>query len=417
MSLQAVVIAFFGMNIDKQREVGIFNMKWKLGVGRLVLASLIGIYQYPAVVHAETVDQPTAVFPQPDGKYQIGFHQFEVTEEERWIQVSAWYPSESKAVGERATYVIPAIAKVLKDNGFPESEYKGFPASWSFVDLPAASGKHPVLIYNHGFNTFPRQNMTRFEYLASHGYIVLAVSHPEDTMAIERETGEVVYQLNENTNGNIEKDDLAILIASLKRMSKAESQLEWQEALSKAVTAKFANGFIDRFDTWYANNMILLDALPGIESGTVPTPLQQHMDLEAIGSFGHSFGGNVSVILANKNPEIKAGINLDGAMFNWTMDEKLQVPACFFYSNYGESFPGLNDALFNDSVPMCSLSFNNASHMSFTDLTYTMVDEKGTVKGYPVGQSIDANLRAFFDAKLKLADSWPPAVSNGVIQN
>lgn len=392
-------------------------MKWKLGVGRLVLASLIGIYQYPAVVHAETVDQPTAVFPQPDGKYQIGFHQFEVTEEERWIQVSAWYPSESEAVGERATYVIPAIAKVLKDNGFPESEYKGFPASWSFVDLPAASGKHPVLIYNHGFNTFPRQNMTRFEYLASHGYIVLAVSHPEDTMAIERETGEVVYQLNENTNGNIEKDDLAILIASLKRMSKAESQLEWQEALNKAVTAKFANGFIDRFDTWYANNMILLDALAGIESGTVPTPLQQHMDLEAIGSFGHSFGGNVSVILANKNPEIKAGVNLDGAMFNWTMDEKLKVPACFFYSNYGESFPGLNDALFNDSVPMCSLSFNNASHMSFTDLTYTMVDEKGTVKGYPVGQSIDANLRAFFDAKLKLADSWPPAVSNGVIQN
>ncbi|GAB3521786.1 hypothetical protein GCM10027342_18300 [Photobacterium alginatilyticum] len=392
-------------------------MKWKLGLGRLALVGFIGILQYPAVVHAETVEQHTAVFPKPDGQYQIGFHQFEVAEEERWIQVSAWYPSEAEAVGERAVYVIPAIAKVLQNNGFHESEYKGLPASWSFVDLPAASGKHPVLIYNHGFNTFPRQSMTRFEYLASHGYIVLAVGHPEDTMAIERETGEVIYQLDENINGTIDKDDLTVLITSLKRMSKAESQLEWQEQLRHALKAKFSNGFADRFDTWYANNMILLNAFAGIESGTITTPLQQHMDLEAIASFGHSFGGNVSVILANKNPEIKAGVNLDGAMFNWTMDEKLQVPACFFYSNYGESFPGLNDALFNDSVPMCSLSFNNASHMSFTDLTYIMVDEKGTVKGYPVGQSIDANLRAFFDAKLKLADSWPPAVSNGVIQN
>ncbi|OLQ71315.1 hypothetical protein BIT28_03945 [Photobacterium proteolyticum] len=389
-------------------------MKWK--IGRLALAGFIGILQWPAIVHAEAVEQHTAVFPKPDGQYQIGFHQFEVTEEERWIQVSAWYPSEAEAVGEQATYVIPAIAKVLQDNDFPESEYKGLPASWSFFDLPAASGKHPVLIYNHGFNTFPRQSMTRFEYLASHGYIVLAVGHPEDTMAIERDTGDVVYQLDKNINGNIDKDDLAALITSLKRMSKAESQLEWQEALSKAVTAKFANGFTDRFDTWYTNNMMLVDALSKIQSGTISTPLQQHMDLEEIASFGHSFGGNVSVILANKNPEIKAGVNLDGAMFNWTMDEKLTVPTCFFYSNSGESFPGLNDSLFNDSVPVCSLSFNGASHMSFTDLTYTMPDGAGKVNGYPIGQAIDTNLKAFFDAKLKHANSWPPVSNEGVIQ-
>ncbi|UTV29532.1 alpha/beta hydrolase [Photobacterium atrarenae] len=390
-------------------------MKWKLRLLKLALTSFLVLLQWPITVYAEQGEPQTAVFPKPDGRYQIGFHQFEITEHNKWIQVSAWYPSGSRATGERATYVIPAVAKVLQDKGFPETEYQGLPPSWSFVDLPTATGKHPVLIYNHGFSTFPRQSMTRFEYLASHGYITLALGHPEDTMAIERETGEVIVQLAENAFQAVDEADLATFIAGLKRMSTAKSQIEWQDALGVALKTQVSNT-TKRFDTWYANNMILIRAFDKIQSGAISTPLQNHLDLEAIASFGHSYGGNVSVILANKNPAIKVSVNLDGALFNWTMNEKRQVPTCFFYANQGESYPGLNDSLFNDTIPVCSLTFNDANHMSFTDLTYTMADESGKVNGYPIGQEINRKLKDYFDTHLKQANRWPPEPNENIIQ-
>ena len=58
----------------------------------------------------------------------------------------------------------------------------GDQASHSARDAPLAPGKHRVVIFNHGQGSFTKQNFSNMEELASHGYVVISIGHPEESL-------------------------------------------------------------------------------------------------------------------------------------------------------------------------------------------------------------------------------------------
>ncbi|OLQ69928.1 hypothetical protein BIT28_10270 [Photobacterium proteolyticum] len=137
----------------------------------------------------------------------------------------------------RVDYLSPALIDTYVKEGTPRTIFSTISSSWSFRDLPlpVASDSYPVLIYNHGFLTFPRFSMTQLEYLASHGYVVLAISHPERKRLIERTSG-VVVPVNYTQVEFTEEEDAASIKAYFDaKLKKANS---WPPAESKFYIVK-----------------------------------------------------------------------------------------------------------------------------------------------------------------------------------
>ena len=140
------------------------------------------------------------------GDYSVGFHHYLTTDSTRtytriydWstksmlrpIPVSLWYPSDKKS-NTAKPFKIQEYMDILKE----EEEWEYLPndqiLNWfyyantpsnqdhltetttAFPDIAPASGKFPVVIYAPSYQAASIENFALCEYLASHGYIVIA---------------------------------------------------------------------------------------------------------------------------------------------------------------------------------------------------------------------------------------------------
>lgn len=132
---------------------------------------------------------PSEVFAgEPRGRYQTGtFEAMWVSEtlddpstadphDKRKLMVQVWYPATPPKHPRRAPY---AISPHLygEDNGWVH-EFAHV-RTRSVLDAPAAASPErlPVLIYNHGGNRPSFSATFQTEFLASHGYVVVAIGH------------------------------------------------------------------------------------------------------------------------------------------------------------------------------------------------------------------------------------------------
>ncbi|MGF1911859.1 dienelactone hydrolase family protein [Vibrio kasasachensis] len=391
-------------------------MKWKISAA-IILTTLLAVFLLI----------PDVQMPKPDGKHQVGATQFEIRGENNWVQVMAWYPAESIRDAKHLSYMPEWLGKATaSQTGLPEILFGDDGISSSYIDIPIVTGQHPVLIYNHGYGSSPRQNMTQFEQLASHGYIVLSIGHPGDSLALKTLAGDLVYQLQQ---AQFQFDDDAviqqveIMTQALNRASEATSRAQWHEVMGKIESSKFNQTSIARFPYWYANNTLLLDNLNKIQSGELTTQLKSGMDLNNIGAFGHSFGGAISVELALKRAEIKAAMNLDGPQFQLDKQQAFNKPVCFVYGDMAEglfaSHSKLNDALLEDSNSNhCSFTFKGANHNNFTDVNYFTPMKYfgyiGEINNQEMGKQLNNLIMGYFDWQLLGAKPLQP--NSNIIQ-
>jgi dienelactone hydrolase len=76
---------------------------------------------------------------------------------------------------------------------------------WASKDAPAAAGKFPVVIYAPGHSGSATENVDLCEYLASHGYIVIASrsmgartqSMTEDLEGLEAQAGDIAFLIGQ----------------------------------------------------------------------------------------------------------------------------------------------------------------------------------------------------------------------------
>lgn len=266
-----------------------------------VMTCAVGMMLVPVPVPGaeETFRVPVQPFAgEPRGPYETG------TVEELWVNealedpstsdphdkrkviVQAWYPaSPSKNKNaQRASY---AISPQLYGENHWVHELAHVQTQ-SVLDASPAPGRFPVLIYNHGGGNPHFSATFQSEFLASHGYVVVAIGHP-GANGIERFTDRTPYS-----------NDGARLLAK----PDASQKLSWRE--------REEYQFLHSDLGLYVRDIsFVLDRLAAANADPKHR-FHRILDLDRVGSFGWSLGGVISLQAARAEPRIKAAANLDG---------------------------------------------------------------------------------------------------------
>lgn len=253
--------------------------------------------------------------PAPTGPHDIGtvsLHlidharqdPFLPTPHPRELMVSVWYPA--RKAGRRLTPWMPAAAlayyrqeleTVLASPPGPSPDVPPPPAvmnsevSLDGVDFPIthaaeaapvdrSAGPYPVVFFSPGADRNREQGTALVEELASHGYVVVTISH--------------TYQA-----GEVEFPD--------GRVERGRPQQPPHVALSVRIA-----------DTRFViDSLVALKAghNPDAEHRPLPGGLRACMDTARIGMFGHSLGGATAAQIMAQDPRVRAGVNLDGSFF------------------------------------------------------------------------------------------------------
>lgn len=153
--------------------------------------------------------------PQPPGPYHVGTGSRELVDLYRTSQIVSdglgrkifvkfWYPtnksftddSKREALWEqlRTETNIPGIVRLLLRRAMKTMTN-------SYLDAPISAEVSPfrILIYNHGMISFAAENTILMEYLASRGYIVLALQHKEQLQEFQTLQKRLPEQLKKRT--------------------------------------------------------------------------------------------------------------------------------------------------------------------------------------------------------------------------
>ena len=186
--------------------------------------------------------------PKPTGKHTIGFHHTSLIDESRNVDgkgsrelpVMIWYPSASVEGREPKHYQPRRALEVNYDLHFGLIKSLPWPLSSifknifqkikfadiltnAFIDAPLVNTgeKLPVLIFSQGYTSLMTQNTILLEELASHGYVILSIGVPDETVA-EYPDGRVT-PVDQKMVTELRKKDVFLtnkLLRNLKRRKK-----------------------------------------------------------------------------------------------------------------------------------------------------------------------------------------------------
>ncbi|MBW4605631.1 MAG: hypothetical protein KME29_40300 [Calothrix sp. FI2-JRJ7] len=219
----------------------------------------------------------------------------------RELMVYVWYPAVSKSSAKTAPYV---------DEGFALATAEGFGANFGvspdkFTQLVTqiiqtnaipkapianATKRYPVVIFSPGFGSTPKFYSTQFEQLASHGYVVVAIN-PTYEAPILFPNGRIITQSS---------------IFNFSSASKAEIDSTFNQAVS--IRSKDVSFVLNEL------NRINVKDSQGIFTG--------RLDLNRVGIFGHSLGGDTAIEAMWRERRLKAGINMDGGSYGELLSSK-----------------------------------------------------------------------------------------------
>ncbi len=297
--------------------------------------------------------------PEPTGSYSVGTISFDLVDkerlelygdkigEERKFKAQMWYPSDDVTEGERAPWIedgVKVSRMIPKDIGLPGFliDYSSLIKSNSYKGVPISEKeeKYPIVIISHGWTGYRNIHTDIGELLASHGYIAISIDHTYGSLATVFDNGEV-----------IEVD-----YGALPNRNETEDFLDYANAL---VT------------TYAYDSRFVLDYLEELDDSEL---IDGRLDLDRIGTLGHSTGGGGVVKIAIEDDRIKAIFGFDPwvePIEDELLKIGLDVPSLFIRSEQWEE--GYNNGylttLINHSVikPM-TYQMNGVNHLDFTML-------------------------------------------------
>ena len=374
--------------------------------------------------------------PEPDGLYAVGVQRFELLDsgrkgvaedlpdQPRAIPAIIWYPAnKSNSVPApyfmeaQAAIRVPAIARNFL---FDPAEVAGFPAVLTHSITNAAPMRSragfPIVIFSHGYFLYANQNQSLAEKLASHGYIVVAIDHPRDSVDVKTSDGRVVAT-NMASEKNLALFDLLHILTSGRTHDECISILDRYAKIFP--TSRMGVSLA----AWRDDTLFTVRAL---RSGKVPAPVRAVLaaaDENRIALAGMSFGGATSAATCRLIAQCRAVINLDGANFEPTLfNGDVERPMLLIQSDWTRyalsqgqpQDPGFspNDYSFERwtqagvSGHVLRLRIEGVTHMGLTDLGLLMPGPKATERfgdadPRQVANIIGATSLAFLDLHLK----------------
>ncbi|KOY14777.1 alpha/beta hydrolase family protein [Paenibacillus xylanivorans] len=348
------------------------------GVRRI--AALLSAFFYGTVTVAAPLLFPVFTLDEPAGPYGIGtvaYHWIDNTREEtsavtaagakRELNVRIWYPASKDAKGTRAPYVPDSkvyTEAFQQESGLPKlfltSLGQARTHAIEHAALSDTEAAYPVIIFSHGSGGFEGQNMFQVEQLVSHGYIVAGINHTYTSMA------------------SIFPDGRVALFHPVDGTGFGKETFEKMDKLN---------------EVWVNDVRFVLNQLEQLSAADPDRRFTGRMDMERLGMFGHSFGGASTVQMLLSDPRVRAGINMDGALYGERRIPAAGISKPLLMISADQSVAG-SSVISDDQLAALGmtrgeveryyeevnarytpvkaggnywLKLNNTSHMSFTD--------------------------------------------------
>ncbi|NUT52121.1 MAG: hypothetical protein HOV94_33225 [Saccharothrix sp.] len=386
------------------------------GLALLVGAALAA--SVPSAAAAVPFHLPAPTGPHPVGSAEL--HLVDHTRQDPWrpdttreLMVTVRYPATTRGGKAPAPFMSPAVAAAVaagdaRTLGIDPAELDyGFPTH-STPDVPVAPGRRPVVLYSPGRGNPRALGTIVMEQLASEGYVVVAIDHTHEPLAVEFPDGRVA--------------------------PRAVPPLTVEVSKKLMETRVRDTGFVlDRLEDLAGG------ANPDADGRRLPPGLGRALDLTRVGMVGHSAGGFTAGEAMVTDRRIDAGANLDGSMaysqstrdFGRVANEGLDRPFLLMSAGDHSAASDLSwqEFLAHHRAWVRELHLADGEHSSFTDhqaLVPQLADHLGldpAVTAAIVG-AIDparsvavqrAHLTAFLDRHVRgSADHRPPGVTSPV---
>ena len=355
--------------------------RWLYGVG----ASVLLLVALAIVVLANAMIE----IPPPSGSFAVGFRSTTLRDPTRAmnlhgrdtprvVTLDIWYPAANTEGRQAEPYQDAALAALLsKYQGIPD--VGGSSPSHAFTGAPAQPGEHAVVVFNHGYGSFTKQNFANFQELASHGYVVISVGHPQESLMARDERGAII-EFNANAPEYVAylqsqqgpASTAARLEAALKQQRNAGTAAEHADA-SRALTQQqpFV-GLQQLMQDWVLDTRLVIAALARIPGA----------DATRVTLMGHSLGGVVSMEIAKAPPAGVLGvINLDAPWISYADDRRpLRIPLLAFLSTHNLleghdlGMHGTFDAALGAGAQRAYIiEIADTAHNNFTDLGFVRI--------------------------------------------
>jgi predicted dienelactone hydrolase len=249
---------------------------------------------------------PMFKLPAPTGRYPVGtrtLHLHDPSRVEmhagarpgtREVVVQLWYPAAMDS-GPRAKYR-------LRSETSRRSSYQSVLAVHSLQDAPLALGRFPVILHNPAWHGLRHSSTFIIQDLASHGFVVAAISHPYNSSMVTLSDGTTAHpDLNQDIGYSKHHH-----IPYETRIALAEEELVVQTR-----DCRFVLDELQRFDQ------------------TAGHPLEAHLQMDCVGAQGVSYGGAVALQLAREDARVRSAVELDGVVHGSVALHGLDKPFMF----------------------------------------------------------------------------------------
>ena len=235
----------------------------------------------------------------------------------RQLMVDVWYPAESGNTPaeyfDTSAFDEPVLAERLRRyfRGASDAIKAELVRTHASERAPFARAvrRSPVLIFSHGGGELREAYTTQMEDLASHGYVVAAITHTYDS-------GLASFP-----------DGRRIPLAPGRWTPFTETVLEG--------TPPLAGANAEQWRWWAEDIRFVLNQLASTNSAqTSSWPFARRLDLERVGAFGQSAGGAAAATACQLDKRIKACLNQDGLSLRapyalttsgWGMDQAFML--------------------------------------------------------------------------------------------
>jgi hypothetical protein len=316
----------------------------------------------------------------------------------RELPVWIWYPTDSSVKGVPASYLPQEWRQALVSENAVEAFFASLLTqnlanvrghAQDHVPISPQQPRYPILVMQPGLGPILSDYTTLAEELASHGYIVVGSTPPYSASVAVFSDGRIVRG---TLAGNVPD---------------SASPTEAKQILDKLITV------------WAGDVKYILDQLEQLNGADGATMFASRLDMQAVGMFGHSFGGATAAEVCSVDARCQAGIDLDGYPYGEVVQTGVARPFMFIWSEPAASTDkGWQQASRDASAILAhlgrdgyQLTIRDTKHFNFSDnaLFYApylrIQGGLGSINGQRGLSITEAYMLAFFDQYLKHIDA------------